>query len=132
MTDDASTRVRLSTYAGLSSRRAILRIELALAALAVAVERRPTDFAEEFLHDLARPQIAEMGLAIRVARECLRHRTSVAVTTAKTRSLGPGNGEAAAWDRRFMRRQRSDDSGLSLWSPIMPTLTTSSWQNPFR
>ena len=60
--------------------------QLALAALAVAVERRPTDFAEEFLHDLARLQIAELSTAIRMARECLKHRTSVAATTAKTRA----------------------------------------------
>jgi hypothetical protein len=70
--------------------------QLVLAALAVAVERRPTEFAEEFLHDLARLQVAEMTMAIRVARECLRNRMSLAAATAKTRSLGSGNGAAAA------------------------------------
>jgi hypothetical protein len=68
------------------------RHQLALAALTVAVERRTTGFAEEFLHDLARLQIAEMSLAIRVARECLEHRVSVPATTTKTRTLGLGNG----------------------------------------
>ncbi len=57
--------------------------ELALAALAVAVERRPTDFAEEYLHDLARLQLGEISMAIRVARECLKHRIRVAETSSK-------------------------------------------------
>jgi hypothetical protein len=61
--------------------------ELPLAALAVAMETRATDFAEEFLHDLSRLRSAEMGLCIRVARECLKRRTSVPGNTAKTFSL---------------------------------------------
>lgn len=48
--------------------------ELAVAALAVVIESRATDFAEEFLHDLARLQLAEMSICIRVARECLKYR----------------------------------------------------------
>jgi len=48
--------------------------ELPLAALAVALELRPTDFAEELLRDLSALRLAEMGLCIRVARECLSHR----------------------------------------------------------
>jgi hypothetical protein len=56
--------------------------ELSLAALAVVVETHPTNFAEEFLHDLARLQCAEMSLCIRVARECAKHR-SVTTNTMK-------------------------------------------------
>lgn len=48
--------------------------EIPLAALAVAVETRATDFADEFLKDLSRLRLAEMGLCIRVARECLKRR----------------------------------------------------------
>ncbi len=52
--------------------------EMALAALAVAIERRSTRFAEGFLSDLAKLKLAEMPLCIRVARECLRHRAAIA------------------------------------------------------
>lgn len=48
--------------------------EEALAALCLVLEKRPTDFAEEYLRDLARLRLAEMGLAIRVARECVMRR----------------------------------------------------------
>ena len=47
---------------------------MALAALAVVLERRTTEFAEEFLLDLAKLKLAEMPLCIRVARECVKHR----------------------------------------------------------
>lgn len=51
--------------------------ETVLAALAVALERRATDFAEEFLTDLAKLKLAEMPLSIRIARDCLRHRATI-------------------------------------------------------
>jgi hypothetical protein len=51
--------------------------DLALAALAVVLEYRPTVFAEEYLHDLSRLKLAEMGSSIRVAQECLRHRAAM-------------------------------------------------------
>jgi len=57
--------------------------EMALAALAVALERRPTDFAEEFLFDLAKLKLAEMPLCIRVARECLQQRMTMMQNTSK-------------------------------------------------
>jgi hypothetical protein len=57
--------------------------EMALAALAVALERRPTDFAEEFLLDLAKLKLAEMSLCIRVARECLKQRMTMTQNTGK-------------------------------------------------
>ncbi len=50
--------------------------EDALAALCVALETRPTTFAEKFLDDLADLQLAEMSLCMRVARECRKHRKS--------------------------------------------------------
>jgi hypothetical protein len=62
--------------------------ELALAALAVVLERRPTDFAEEFLFDLAKLRLAEMPFCIRVARECLKHRVTMTRSTSKDFYLG--------------------------------------------
>jgi hypothetical protein len=50
--------------------------EIALAALAVVLERRATDFADEFLLDLAKLKLAEMPLCIRVARECLKEKVT--------------------------------------------------------
>ena len=76
--------------------------ELALAALAVVVERRPTDFAEEFLLDLAKLKLAEMPLCIRVARGCLKHRVTVAENTRKT--FQPRN-----WPGRLCFRQVTPD-----------------------
>jgi hypothetical protein len=43
--------------------------ELALAAVAVTLENRPTAFAREFVTELARLELSEMPVAIRVARE---------------------------------------------------------------
>jgi hypothetical protein len=48
--------------------------DLALAALAVALENSPLNVAVEFLRDLSTLQLAEMSVSIRVARECLKHR----------------------------------------------------------
>lgn len=69
--------------------------ELALAALAVTQERRPTDFAEEFLHDLARLRLAEMSLCVRVARECVRRRSTVASHSNRVFELGSRDSGAA-------------------------------------
>lgn len=63
--------------------------EMAVAAIAVALERRPTAFAEEYLRDLARVKLAEMCLCSRVAQECLKHRDSVAGTRRRDWSLLP-------------------------------------------
>ncbi|HWE36573.1 MAG TPA: hypothetical protein VG406_08405 [Isosphaeraceae bacterium] len=66
--------------------------DLALAALAVVLELRPTDFAEEYLHDLARLELAEMGTSTAVARECLRCRYAVPKHEARSfvyPSVGP-------------------------------------------
>lgn len=72
--------------------------ELAISALAVALESRPTDFAEEFLRDLARLKIAEMSLSIRVARECRKHRMEMSRTKG----------------RRFCHRKSSNGSNVRL------------------
>jgi hypothetical protein len=66
--------------------------DLAIAALAVVLERRATDFAEEFLRDLSRLKLAEMSISIRVARECLKVRGSMTHSTFK-HFPSPGNGE---------------------------------------
>jgi hypothetical protein len=58
--------------------------DLALAALAIVLELRPTDFAEEYLHDLARLKLAELSTSINVARECLKNRCSVPKHQAKS------------------------------------------------
>ena len=63
--------------------------ELPLAAVAVALELRSTDFAEEFLYDLAALRLSEMSLCIRVARECVRQRMLISRNTAKHFDVGP-------------------------------------------
>jgi hypothetical protein len=63
--------------------------ELAVSALAVALEARATGFAEEFLRDLSRLRLAEMSLCSLVASECLKDRVSLAQNTAKVFELNP-------------------------------------------
>jgi hypothetical protein len=52
--------------------------DLSLAALAVALEHRPTPFAEEYLLGLSRLELAELSTSIRIARECSRQRRTMA------------------------------------------------------
>jgi hypothetical protein len=59
--------------------------DFALAALCVAVEDLPADFAEELLYKLARLNLAELGLSSRVARECLKHRVSLPKNEVRTK-----------------------------------------------
>jgi hypothetical protein len=54
--------------------------DLALAALAVALEYRPTPFAKEYLRDLSRLRLAEMSTSVRLAQECLAHSRQQAET----------------------------------------------------
>jgi hypothetical protein len=63
------------------------RDDLALATLAVALEDRPTEFAEEFLRDLGNVQVAEMPMSTRVARECRQGRKLAGHQTAVTTGL---------------------------------------------
>jgi len=65
--------------------------ELAIAALAVALERWSTKFADEFLYDLSRLRLAEMSICIRVARQCSKNR----VHNTCRPFLWKGNGEEA-------------------------------------
>lgn len=46
--------------------------DVSLAALAVAIQSRPTAFAEEFLRSLAALKLVEMPMSIRVAREAMK------------------------------------------------------------
>lgn len=48
--------------------------ELTLAAVAVALECCPQEFAEHYLCNLAQLRLSELGTAVRVARECLTAR----------------------------------------------------------
>ncbi len=67
----------VSSIVGGFSQGRRLQHDLALAAIAVVLERRPTDFAEEYLHDLARLKLTEMSTSIFVARQCLKGRYSM-------------------------------------------------------
>jgi hypothetical protein len=52
--------------------------EVVLAAIAVALESSGSAFADEYLRELANLNASEMSLGIRVARECLQRRMSLA------------------------------------------------------
>jgi hypothetical protein len=56
--------------------------DLALAALAVALEDRPTAFAEGYLRDLSRLRLAEMSVSVGAAQACLHHRRSLVTNLA--------------------------------------------------
>ncbi|MFO7905163.1 MAG: hypothetical protein ACQESR_24435 [Planctomycetota bacterium] len=61
--------------------------ELALAAVVVVLERRPTSFAEEYILDLARLDLAELPIAIRVARKASQERLKMPANRSKVFSL---------------------------------------------
>ncbi len=63
--------------------------ESAPAALAVALEHQPTDFAEEYLTRLAGLRYAEMGIAPAVARECLKSRCLLPKNEVRTARYAP-------------------------------------------
>lgn len=63
--------------------------DTALAAICVVLEPRATDFAEEFLHDLARLRLSELMMSVRVARECLKARMSLTRNRSRCLSLMP-------------------------------------------
>jgi hypothetical protein len=62
----------------------VFRHDIALAALAVAMEHWHSAFAEEYLLDLARLQRTEFRCSFRVARECLNARYVFPRTQVKT------------------------------------------------
>ncbi|MEQ8790359.1 MAG: hypothetical protein RIC55_28955 [Pirellulaceae bacterium] len=79
--------------------------EYALAALAVALETRLTPFAEEFVTDLARLDLAETPIAIRVARETVRRRLRLPINKTKQFTLSNGDRGAGDWrEARVVRR----------------------------
>jgi hypothetical protein len=61
--------------------------DVAIAALGVALEGSPSQFAAEFLSELAGLAIAEMQQSILMARECLRHRRATPRSFEKSFSL---------------------------------------------
>ncbi len=67
----------VSSIAAEFSRGCRLSNDLALAAVAIVLELRPTGFADEYLHGLARLELTEMRISISVARECLKNECSV-------------------------------------------------------
>lgn len=69
--------------------------ELALAAVAVILEDRRTEFAEEYLLDLARLNIQEMSLAPRVARECYAHWRSLPRVRLVRKAFNPSRSRAS-------------------------------------
>jgi hypothetical protein len=83
---DEMIREFVSSIVGGFSKGRRLPNDLALAALAVVLEIRPTKFAEEYLHDLSRLRLAEMKISTHVACECLRNR--YLVPKHESRSFG--------------------------------------------
>lgn len=78
--------------------------ELALAAIAVALEGRRTEFAEEFLLDLARLSIAEMPWSSPIAREsCLIWHRRPRVKEPRQKEFQPEgkNARLAFWQPKF-------------------------------
>jgi len=73
--------------------------ELALAAVAVALETRPTPFAEEFVLDLARLELAELPIAIRVARKACQERLAVSASKTKIVPLVGEEALSAGWQK---------------------------------
>ena len=63
--------------------------ETALAAIAVAIESRKTDFTEHYLLDLARIDIEEMPMAPRVAQLCYKHWQTLPRTKEKSAPASP-------------------------------------------
>jgi hypothetical protein len=71
--------------------------EFALAALAVALESRSTPFAEELVMDLARLELAEIPMAIRVARESCNERLNLPANKTKVFTLPDGEPRPTHW-----------------------------------
>ncbi len=81
--------------------------ESALAAIAVALETRPTPFAEEFTLDLARLDRAELAIAIRVARWACQERLAVSASKTKTFALANEGALSPVWRPVAKSRQVS-------------------------
>lgn len=82
--------------------------ELALAALAVALEFCPQDFAEEYLCHLARLRLSELGTALRVARECLTFRLTRPKNEIRQFPFTTSPRRLPSGSRVFVRRPNSN------------------------
>lgn len=83
--------------------------DVTLAALAVVLERWHTDFAEEYLHDLARLDAPELPKSTRIARQCLATRTDV--TASKMRRFIVAPNDAGQSDWRMLESVEEQDVG---------------------
>jgi hypothetical protein len=86
--------------------------EAALAALAVVLERRPTTFSEEFLNGLASLQLAELSMAIRVARECLKCRRQTPTNRSQSWTLAEFPNDPARVQATMLLRRRNASTSL--------------------
>ncbi len=87
---------------------------LALSAIAVILEHRVTDFAEEFLHDLSRLRLSELGSATYVARECLKNRYLLPKNEVRTQRFGPQLSSAGSTLVAERRVRRSRSGGINV------------------
>ena len=92
--------------------------DIALAALAVAMEHLSSSFAEEYLIDLARLQRPEFRASFRIARVCLKARYEFPKTLMKTSRYPQGKVATTAsshYIRIMPRRQSEGDKTRSRW-----------------
>lgn len=85
--------------------------DLSLAALAVAIQSRATAFAEEVLLDLARLELAEIPMAVRVARHSARIHSQMARNQTAVCTLVAPEEMPTEWKEapRFVERETSHD-----------------------
>lgn len=72
--------------------------DVTLAAVAVAVELRPTPFADELLSQLARLKRHEFPLAIGVARECDNVHSRLAGNASRSFAMAPPREMCCRWE----------------------------------
>jgi hypothetical protein len=71
--------------------------DLSLAAIAVLLEDRFSDFADEYLHDLARLNVAELPKSSRVARISLKSRSQSTSSRSRRFVVGPQKSLMSGW-----------------------------------
>ncbi len=79
----------IDTALGQLRRGEPLPCDLALASIAVAIERSPSSFATEFITGLAELGILEMQQSVLMAKECLKHRRPAPETMTKSFQVSP-------------------------------------------
>jgi hypothetical protein len=77
----------------------LLPFDVTLAAVAVAVESRPTPFVDEFLSELSRLQRREFPIAIRVAQECRRVHSQLTGDVTRIGHMQLDDGTPAGWEQ---------------------------------